>query len=326
MISFFKEKSTAAVIGLFIVSAGIRAFFWKHSPGIVTWENDGFIYYLLSPLTFLSGIVLTFFYHFIVVFQALRLNYILNDARMFPRPASTTALAYIILTALVPAWNNITSALAVNSILIWLLYLLLQLHNTHQPKTLVYNIGLITGAAILLYFPACPLVAVVFFTLASIRPFRPNEWVILLIGILTPFYFLSGWLFLNDKLFSVFQQLEIFRLHIIRLSSILFTIITFTIAGMTIIAGIFIWQSNIGRMAIQVRKNWSVLFVMLVLLLPAIYFMDSPWPDALLLAAVPAAPFVSNTFLYPKRNLGPALIFWLLVALVVYNNWVIAKI
>jgi hypothetical protein len=326
VISFFKEKSTAAVIGLFIVSAGIRAFFWKHAPGIVTNENDGFIYYLLSQLAFLSGIALTFLYHFIVVIQGLRLNYILNDARMFPKPAFTTALAYIILTALLPAWNNITSALIVNSILIWLLSWLIKLQNTQQPKTLVYNIGLITGSAILLYFPVCPLIPVVFFALASFRPFRPNEWVILLIGILTPFYFLSAWLFLNDQLHLVFQQLEIFGFHIIRPSSILFTIITFTTAGIAIIAGIFMWQSNIGRMVIQVRKNWNVLFVMLILLLPAIYFMESAWPDALLLTAIPAAPFVSNTFLYPKRNLGPALIFWLLVALVVYNNWVIAKI
>jgi hypothetical protein len=326
VISFFKEKSTPAVIWLFIVSAGIRAFFWKHSPGIVTWENDGFIYYLLSPLAFLSGIALTFLYHFIVVFQALRLNYILNDMRMFPKPAFTTALAYITLTALLPAWNNITSALLVNSVLIWLLYLIIKLHNTHEPKTLVYNIGLVTGIAILLYFPACPLVLVVFFALASIRPFRPNEWVILLIGILTPFYFLAGWLFLNDRLHLVFQQLEIFRFHIIRSPNILFTIITLTAAGIAIIIGIFMWQANIGRMAIQVRKNWSILFVMLILSLPTVYFMDTAWPHALLLAAVPAAPFVSNTFLYPKRNLGPALIFWLLVALVMYNNWVIAKI
>jgi hypothetical protein len=326
VISFFREKSTGSVIGLFIVSACIRAFFWKHGPGIVTAPGDGFIYYLLSPLTFLSGIALTFLYHLIVVLQALRLNYILNDVRMFPKSAFTTALAYIILTALLPAWNNINAALAVNSILIWLLYRLIKLHTTQQPKTLVYNIGLITGIAILLYFPACLLIPVVFFTLASFRPFRPNEWVILLIGILTPFYFLAGWLFLNDKLNLVFQQLEIFRLHIIRPYNILFAIITFATVGIAIIAGILLWQSNSGRMIIQARKNWSVLFVMLIVLLPSIYFMNNAWPDALLLTAIPAASFVSNTFLYPKRNFGPALVFWLLVALVVYNNWFIGKI
>jgi len=326
VISFFKEKSTVAVIGLFIVSVGVRAFFWKHSPDIVTTKSDGFIYYLLSPLAFLSGIALTFLYHIIVVLQALRLNNILNDARLFPKPAFTTALAYVILTALLPAWNNITSALVVNSILIWLLYQLIKLQSAQQAKTLVYNIGLIAGTAILLYFPACSLIPVVFFAIASSRPFRANEWVVLLIGILTPFYFLTAWLFLNDKLDLVLQQLEIFGFHIIRPSSILFTIITFSTAGTAIAAGVFMWQSHIGRMAIQVRKNWNVLFVMLILLLPAIYFIDNAWPDALLLAAIPAAPFVSNAFLYPKRNLGPSLILWLLIALVVYNNWILAKI
>ncbi|HXL54731.1 MAG TPA: hypothetical protein VN958_00650, partial [Chitinophagaceae bacterium] len=188
MISFFKEKSTPAVIGLLLVSAAIRAFFWQHPPQIITTANDGFIYYPLSQLPVLSGIALVFIYHFIIVIQALRLDSVLNDVRMFPKPAFTTALAYIILTALLPAWNNISSALVVNSMLIWLLYRLTKLYNTQQPKTLVYNIGLITGSAVLLYFPACPLILVAFFALASFRPFRFNEWVILLIGIFTPFY------------------------------------------------------------------------------------------------------------------------------------------
>ena len=37
------------------------------------------------------------------------------------------------------------------------------------------------------------------FALGTLRPFRINEWITLLFGIITPFYFLAGWLFLNDK-------------------------------------------------------------------------------------------------------------------------------
>jgi hypothetical protein len=65
---------------------------------------------------------------------------------------------------------------------------------------------------------------------------------------------------------------------------------------------------------------------MMILLLPVVYFFNDSWPDALLLAVVPAAGFMSNTFLYPKKNIGPALLFWLFVAVIVYNNWVVTKI
>jgi hypothetical protein len=79
-------------------------------------------------------------------------------------------------------------------------------------------------------------------------------------------------------------------------------------------------------MVIQARKVWSILFIMLIVLLPTVYLMSDAWPNALLLATVPAAAFVSNTFFYPKRNIGPALLFWLFVAVIIYVNWFVAKI
>ena len=326
MVSFFKDKSPAAVFGLVIVSIGVRAFFWKQSPSIIISPNDGLIYYLLRNFSVLAGNLVAIIYHLLVVIQALRLNYALNDARMFPRPAYTTALAYVLLTALLPSWNNITAALVINSMIIWLIYRMIRLYNTPRPKTLVYNIGLITGCTVLLYFASLPLVLVAFFAVAFLRPFRFNEWIILLIGILTPFYFLAGWLFLNDKFYLFTDTFKIFHLTIIRPANLIVMISTLAFAGLAIIIGIFIWQSNNGRMVIQARKVWSILFVMLILSLPIVYFMKDAWPNALLLATVPAATFVSNVFFYPKRNIGPALLFWLFVALIVYVNWFVIKI
>ncbi|HRI20475.1 MAG TPA: hypothetical protein PLA68_05955 [Panacibacter sp.] len=326
MVSFFKEKSTATVFGLVLVSASTRAFFWVHPPQFAIAPDDGLIYYLISPLLTLPAILLPLIYQLIVVVQALRLNYAFNEVRMFPKSAFTAALAYILLTALLPAWNNITAALLLNTLLIWLLYKLTKLYNTQQPKTLLFNIGLIAGSTVLLYFPALPLIIVVFFALGILRPFRLNEWLILLLGILTPFYFFAGWLFLNNQLGNIIHQIQIFGPHIVRPANLVLTAVTFAIAGSIIIAGAFMWQSNSGRMVIQVRKTWSFFFVAIVLLAAVVFLVKDAWPNALLLSAVPAAAFVSNTFLYPKRNFVPAIIFWLLVGLIIYNNWFAVKI
>ena len=170
MVSFFKEKSTASVFGLVIISAGVRAFFWNHPPQFVIVPSDGLLYYLVSPLLVLPVLLLPLIYQSIVVIQALRLNYAFNEVRMFPKAASTAALAYILLTALLPSWNNITAALLVNTLVIWLLFKLSKLYNTQQPKTLLFNIGLISGSTALLYFAASPLIIVVFFALSILRP------------------------------------------------------------------------------------------------------------------------------------------------------------
>ena len=81
-------------------------------------------------------------------------------------------------------------------------------------------------------------------------------------------------------------------------------------------------------MAVKQRtygKSWSILFVMMLLLAPVVFIIDNTWPGALLLCLVPAAAFVSNSFLYPKKAIFPAILFWALVALVIYNNWFVAK-
>ena len=307
MVSFFKEKSTSGVFALVIASVFVRAFFWVHPPQLVTVPGDGLIYYLVSPLSGLPGILLPLIYQLIVVVQALRLNYALNDVRLYPKPAFTTALAYILLTALFSAWNNISAALLINTMLIWLLYRIIKLYNTQQPKTLIFNIGLITGSTVLLYFPSFPLILVMFFTIAAFRPFRLNEWLILLIGIIAPFYFFGAWLFITDRSGLVLQQLQIFQPHIIRPANLPLTIITLAITGAAIVAGIFLWQSNSGRMIIQVRKSWSLLLALLMV--SVLIILVNPGNNYLhwLPVVLPLAAFHGAAYYYPTGRWFPLL-------------------
>ena len=180
MVSFFKEKSATAVFGLVIISIGTRLFFWEHPPQVVTSINDGLIYMVLSRLSFLPVPAIGLLYHFIIVLQALRLNYALNEVRMLPKPAYTTALAYVLLTALIPQWNNLTAALVTNGMIIWLLFRLLKLYSSPNPGSLVYNVGLIASCTIILYYPSLPLIVTTFLAIGIYRPFRVNEWMILL--------------------------------------------------------------------------------------------------------------------------------------------------
>ena len=325
MISFFKEKSASAVFSLTLVSFGIRLFFWQHHPVIKSNANDGLIHVVLSQLTVLPTIAVALLYHVIVILQALRLNYAINDLRMSPRQGYTAALAYVLLTALVPAWNNISPALVINSMVIWLLFRMFKMYNSPSPRSLVFNIGMITGCTIILYYASLPLILLAFIALAVFRPFRFNEWLILLLGILTPFYFLGGYLFMNDKLAIILSQLDVFDLQVIRPANLAINIVTFALAGLGIISGIYLWQANSGRMVIQVRKNWIILFFMIILFIPGVYLIKDAWPTSLLLAAPAAAAFVSNVWQYPKSNFVPALFFWALVAMIIVNNWIVTN-
>ena len=324
MVALFRDKSATSVFWLILLSILLHVHFFINPPQVVITTNDGFISMLSKPLSVLPSIVITLLYHVIVVLQALRLNYILNDLRMFYKTAYTTAMAYVMLTALYPSWNNLTPSLLINSSLIWLIYRFAKLHNAPNPKTLIFNIGLITGTTVLLFNPACTLILVMLLALAILRPFRANEWLILIMGIVTPFYFLSAFLYLQNNLGVLHALLNGFYLQLLSPADKIPMLTSVIIMGVLFLSGFYIWQMNSGRMVIQSRKNWSILLLMVLLLVPVIFLKNTGF-DYLLLSIVPVAAFASNIFLYPRSGLLPNLLFWVLIAVIGYNNWIWLK-
>jgi hypothetical protein len=322
LVSFFREKSATGVFAIIMLSIALHARILIEPPEIITHPSNGFIHWLLEPLQKINYHVLAGVHQVLVIIAALRLNYILDDLRMFQRQALTTALCYVILSALFISWNNIIPALLINILLIWMFYKLAKSYHAQKPKTLLYNVGLITGGIVLLYYPAVALVMIVIIGLAIIRPFRLNEWFIVILGIITPFYFLAVILFLQDRFDSFQDYLPHLQLHFLQKSSSRALSINIAYVILILVLGVYYWQSNTGRMLIQARKYWNVLFIMLLFIIPVPLFLANSGIESAMLLLVPLASFASNIFLYPRQSLLPGFLFWISVAVVILNQWV----
>lgn len=318
--SLFKEQSSASIFWLIAVSLAVHSYFFIQPPQVLLPNEDEILANIMMPLTALSPMVIMFIYYLIILVQALRLNYLLNDLKMFPRPTFVTAWSYILLSALYPAWNNITPALLMNIFLIWLIYRLAKLHSSQKPKTDIYNIGLITGLMVMLYNPTVPIVLLVFWALGILRPFHLNEWFVLLMAIITPFYFLAGVVFLRDDFKNILKYLPEFHWHLMNPQHEITMLITTIAIALLVLIGFIIWQNNNGRMIIQARKNWAVLLLMFIFLIPGVFIIINAPFDCLLLCTVPAAALTANAFFYPK-NLFPSILFWCLLGAVLLNTW-----
>ena len=238
---------------------------------------------------------------------------------MFPRPSFTPALAFVLFSALLPAFNDISSALFACNFVIWILYQACKLYAAPNAKTSIFNLGLLAGLSVVLYYPSLPLVFIVIVALAIIRPFNLNEWFVLFFGIITPAYFLIVYLFLTDKFSLLPLPKEVFDLLKLPLQPS-FIITSLVVTALTIIWGLFSVKNSRGKVLIQVRKSWSVFFASLLLFIPVVFFMNGAYPSALLLVAVPAAGYTGFAFA-SNRNIVPVVFFWVLAGLAVYNNW-----
>lgn len=319
MVSLFKERSAVSVFWLIIICFGLHAYALLNAPQISAAPTDGFFYYMLHPFTDADAYLASLAYVFIIFLLALQLNFVLSDLRLLPKPAYTPALAFLLFSALLPAFNVINPALFASNIFIWILYRACKLYAAPKPKTSIYNLGLLTGLCVLLYFPSAPLVLIILIALAIIRPFRLDEWFVLFFGILTPAYFLAGYLFLTDQFSILPSPQQVFGLLTFPLQPLLL-IITLAVAAASVLWGIFSVQNAGANVLIQVRKSWYIFLVSFLFFIPVIFFIKGAYPSVLLVIAIPAACFTGYAFANSK-NILPVIFFWALISLAVYNNW-----
>lgn len=322
MVALFKDRSPAAVFWLIILSVIVHSHFFVDAPVVHSTPGTGYLSdILINYVTQLSPGFIVFIYHAFVLLQALRLNHLFTDHRMYSRGNYLAAMVYILLTGIFTEWDNLTPALIINTTLIWFFAKTVYLYNSSNPKTLLFNIGLLTGISIILYHPAALLVPVALFALMVLRSFIISDCLVLLMGVVFPFYLLASYLYLTDRLVLIKNYIPLWQLNLPYVQYKLVFSITIAIVIVILLVGLFYWQQENRRLLIQVRKNWVVLLAMFFVLLPLPFISKNAGIESLILCIVPASPLIAKGFFGPKKNTVPALMFWLLVSLAIVKNW-----
>jgi len=321
VVFLFKDRSDFNLIFLLLLSVALHFHVWMHPPLIIANESDGLLsYVLLHYIQPLPPLVLIVIFHIIILSQAIRLNILLSNFKMFQKVTYIPAFTYIILTAMFPYWDVISAGLIANSLVIWILVKLLRLYDQNQPKTLEFNIGLIVGISIILHEPIAILIAVVLFALVIIRPFKPAEWLVLIMGILLPFYFIFTYVFLTGNFANFIQFLPKLDWKNPIVQPRFNVILALMVMGVQLIVGFIYWNKQQTRFIIQVRKYWGVLFLLFILTFfqPILFSVQALYASAIVIA--PLACFISFAYSTPKRLFLPNLLFWTAVAVIVYNH------
>jgi hypothetical protein len=319
VISLFKDRSAVSVFWLIIICFGLHTNSLLNPPQVVISPADGFFYYILSPLQIAQPYFISLLYILLIFLLALQLNFILNVLHMYPKQSYTAALAFLLFSALLPQFNVISAALFACNLFIWILYSACKLYAAPNPKTSIYNFGLLCGLCVVLYYPSLPLVLIALLALIIIRPFRLNEWFVLCFGLITPAYFLATYFFLTNRLSMLPQPQQVFNLIKLPVPPVI-TIVTLVTAAVVTVWGVLAVQSSGANVLIQVRKSWTVLLVALIFILPVVFLINGAFPLILLLAMLPAAAYTGFAFAN-SRNILPVIFFWVLIGLVIYNNW-----
>lgn len=320
MTGIFRQKTPGNIILLILLGIFMKLPVFFHAQGFVVKQSDGIFYTNLTGFLdrFTNGssfifAIIAFSLNLLIAFI---LNSFINTDRFMNKPNFLAGMAYILITSFLPSFNLLSSNLIASVLLLTAFKLFYQ---SHHVKNHIFNASLLIGLASLFFFPALFFVAWAFLALLVLRPFRLSDWILLLLGLSSPYYFYGTYLFLNDKLEipSYFYHLS-FLSSDIRYSLWHAGALFFLLAPL--LAGIYYVQANSAKMLVHIRKGWYLFLGYLAITIIAALFDIEKTSENLVLTLVPVAAFHGYGYLNAELKLYPKISFWLTVAFIIANQ------
>ena len=245
--------------------------------------------------------------------QALLLNEIVNKNKLYPKPNHLTAMCYLLLTSLFSQWYVLSPLMMVATFFILIISRLCKLQHIQEANKTFYNIGLMLGLSMLIYFPSIVFLLLIFIGLSITRAFRLPEWIIVILGVVTPIYLFWSAIFLlryNTKLLNPFLGVSLPKIQFNMYDWLALVIILITV----FIGFVFI-QNNMRKLLVQSRKSWTIFFLFLFFALILPFLNPHSGMSFYMLTLIPLSVIAASSFHFPGRRWFPIFSHWSLFIL-----------
>lgn len=319
MVGIFKANNPVNSFILLLYGIILKFAYFLHPVVPVTQKTDGLLFREFILKVNILGNVFPLIYpmvtYLLLYTQAITFNKLINDQRLMQKANYLPAMSYLLVTSIFPEWNILSAPLVINTLLIWVWARMSNLYRSNQPKTTLYNIGVMIGLSTFFYFPSLAFVALMVFALMVTRRFDIAEWLISILGIITPWYFFTSYLFLSDNLKG--YHLPVFAVSYPHFHQSYWTVCAVGIVLLAFLTGAYFVQANFRRQLVQVRKSWSLILLYLVVAVFVPFINSTRTFEYWILAAVPLSAFLGSAFLYPVKRWLPGSIHWVMVGFVI---------
>lgn len=325
MLNIFRNYNPFSVIALFVLALFLKlailahpeAVFVASQSQIVSLKLSSFLQVVLGSSPFL----ITFFAVCNIFGQAIFLNSIANRHHLFPKSNYFPALTYILVTSLFKDWNYLSAALISNWLILAMLSSMLKLYAVADARKQIFNIGCFISLTAMLVFPNVVFILLLLLALAILRPFKVAEWLVGLLGILTPFYFLAGILYLGNDLELMKRMIAIgFSLpNKIDNAPVILSGISMLI--IMIVTGIYYLNIFMTRMLFQNKKWWWVIFACFFISLIAGIFTVAKGYNQWMAFLIPGSFVIANAWFEERKKWVTNVLFYLFVAVVIFAQW-----
>ena len=314
MIRFFSGNNPLNVLLLFFLGILMKLPYFLQPVAAQSISTDGFLYLELLRLLQPAGAAFPALYpllaYLLLFTQAVTFNGLINSQKLFATPNLLLAFSYLLLTSLVPDWNQLSSGLIINTVMVWAWPQMVGMYHNPKPKGNLFNLGFGFGICSFVYFPSVYLLVLLVVALLIYRPFILTEWLVTIIGVLTPFYFLLVYFFVWDHWHLVSNIVPLHQLKVPAVTYDWKFLVTCSLVFLPLLPGVIMSQRIASRMVVHVRKSWSFMlfYLMVAVVLP--FINNHGGVDHFIIAVVPISIFHAAFYAYPSNKRLPELFVW----------------
>lgn len=326
MIRFFKSPQP---IALFFIPA-IILIFWIQSASSMSppINSSGMILWNIIAAAFshFPNWINFIFVVALVSFSAIYLNIICNKHEALYKNSYLPALVFALFISAHPAFIAFHPIHFVNLILLRVLDKSFSLIKNDNITSAIFDSSFLAGLAALIYFPAVIIIPIMIISLTIIRQFNIREWLILIIGFLLPFFFMSVWmLWGNNLMFFLKNYSERFKEiqpHLSVVATPKLLLLT-SIFSLWLVMGLFKLRINYLKNVIRTRIVQQILFLFLLFISISFLLQREIAIIHFSFLVIPVSVFCAYYLLANKKRSGLVEItLWILIATIAANHFV----
>ena len=256
---------------------------------------------------------------FLLFVQSLIFNRIINSYNLLGKSTYLPALTFISAGSLFQPFLILSPALFCNFLLLWMIEKFLSIYKRNEVGSVMYDLGMMVGLGTLIYFPFIAMLPVLWISLIIFRPFNWRDWVAVIIGFMTIFFFLGVFYYWNDSLDQFYRiWLPLASKFPTNLRINLYdTLVLLPVLGILIL-GFVQLQKNFFRSVVHLRKSFQLLFFLFVTALVSFYLKQDLSLYHFLLCAPPVAVLMAYYFVHASQRWLYESIYGVLVAGIIY--------
>ena len=136
----------------------------------------------------------------VLIVQALIFNRIINSYGLLGKPTFLPALLYVTTGSLLAPFLLLSPTLICNFLILWMIEKFLSVYKRAEVSSVMFDLGMLVALGTLIYFPFISMLPLMWISLIIFRPFNWREWIAVITGFITIFFFLAVFYYWNDSL------------------------------------------------------------------------------------------------------------------------------